>query len=110
MQRTAIADGVKQLAEGFVVENGFLYPSWDSLLAADRSFATTLSTLAFVWVDMQVRVLAPTATVLTGTYQETAVNKNGAQTKLRGAWTGVYEQRAGKWGIVQAHESYAIVK
>lgn len=36
--------------------------------------------------------------------------KNGAQTKLGEAWTGVYERRDGKWGIVQAHESYAIVK
>jgi uncharacterized protein (TIGR02246 family) len=131
MQRTAIADSVKQLAEGFVaafrnldpsvfvdqlaineqhVENGSLHPSRDSLLAAVRSFATSLSKLAFVWDDMQVSVLAPTAAVLTGTYRETAVDKNGAQTKLRGAWTGVYERRAGKWGIVQAHESYAIVK
>jgi hypothetical protein len=44
---------------------------------------------------MHVSILAPTAAVLTGTYQETAVGKNGAQTKLRGAWTGIYERRAG---------------
>lgn len=126
-QRAAVADTVRRQTDAFIAsfnrmdasvfidqiatneafaETGALYPSRDSIIATVRGFVAGIRSLEVGWDQVHVTVLAPDAAVITGTFHESFVDKAGKATKLHGAWTGVYQRRDGKWGIVQGHESY----
>jgi uncharacterized protein (TIGR02246 family) len=126
-QRAAVADTVRRQTDAFIAafnhmdpnefiaqmainesfaESGRLYPSRDSVSGTVRTFVAGIRSLEVGWDQVQVTVLAPDAAVVTGTFHENFVDKAGKTTKLHGAWSGVYQRRDGKWGIVQAHESY----
>lgn len=127
-QRAAVADTLRQETDAFIAafnrmdptvfvdqvaniesfaESGTLYPSRDSLTSQVRGFVAGIRGLDVGWEQVHVTVLAADAGVVSGTFHENVVDKAGKTTKLHGAWTGVYQRRDGKWGIVQAHESYA---
>jgi ketosteroid isomerase-like protein len=54
---------------------------------------------------MYIDVLAPDAAVLTATYRIPHITPQGHPHTVGGAWTAVFQRRAGKWVIVQEHLS-----
>ncbi len=57
------------------------------------------------WTSMDVDVLAPDAAVMTATYRIPHKQPNGLPHVIAGAWTAVFQQRGGKWVIIQEHLS-----
>lgn len=57
------------------------------------------------WGQMHVDVLAPDAAVLTTTYSVPHRTPAGQPHVIAGAWTAVFQRRAGRWVIVQEHLS-----
>lgn len=57
------------------------------------------------WGPMYIDVLAPDAAVLTATYRIPHITPQGHPHIVGGAWTAVFQRRAGKWVIVQEHLS-----
>ncbi|MEO8564416.1 MAG: DUF4440 domain-containing protein [bacterium] len=57
------------------------------------------------WGQMHVDVLAPDAAVLTTTYSVPHLTPAGQPHVIAGAWTAVFQRRAGRWVIVQEHLS-----
>jgi hypothetical protein len=57
------------------------------------------------WTSMTVDVLAPDAAVMTSTYRIPHVTPMGMNHVIGGAWTAVFQKRAGKWVIIQEHLS-----
>ena len=132
VQRTAIADTVKQLAaklfEGenrrsadeFIsqasddpdfryVSSGNLFPSKDSLSKAAHARVASLKELTYTLKDAGVTVLSPDAASFTGSYDETAVDSAGKSQSFHDGWTAVYTRRNGQWKIVHGHFSRAPV-
>ena len=59
----------------------------------------------WVWESMRVDVLAPNAAVMTATYRVVHRTPAGEPHVIGGAWTAVFERRAGHWVIVHEHLS-----
>ena len=59
----------------------------------------------WTWGEMHVDVLAPDAAVVTTTYRVPHLTPRGEPHVFAGAWTAVFQRRAGRWVIVQEHLS-----
>jgi hypothetical protein len=59
----------------------------------------------WTWDDMHVDVLAQDAAVVTATYRVPHLTPRGMPHVIAGAWTAVFQRRAGRWVIVQEHLS-----
>lgn len=59
----------------------------------------------WVWDRVYVDVLSARAAVFTGTYHVPHRTPDGRPHVIAGAWTAVFERRAGRWSIVQEHLS-----
>ena len=59
----------------------------------------------WIWGTPQVDVLSPDAAVVTTTYRIPHRTPAGEPHTVAGAWTAVFERRAGRWVIVQEHLS-----
>jgi len=57
------------------------------------------------WTSMNVDVLAPDAAVMTSTYRVPHLTPTGMAHVIGGAWTAVFQKRAGRWVIIQEHLS-----
>ena len=81
----------------------------DSLEAGIRAFWTyvgqNMQQPKWEWGPMFVDVLAPDAAALTTTYRVPHLTPRGEPHVIAGAWTAVFQRRAGKWVIVQEHLS-----
>lgn len=132
-QRTAIADTLRRLIvhaydlsgpgdpvarlmslypdSGQVISasGGEVTTSRDSLQAGIRAFwenvGRNMRDPRWSWGPMHVDVLAPDAAVLTATYRVPHLTPAGAPHVIAGAWTAVFQRRAGRWMIVQEHLS-----
>ena len=57
------------------------------------------------WTSMNVDVLAPDAAVMTSTYRVPHLTPMGMNHVIGGAWTAVFQNRGGRWVIIQEHLS-----
>jgi len=57
------------------------------------------------WTSMTVDVLAPDAAVMTSTYRVPHLTPMGMNHVIGGAWTAVFQNRGGRWVIIQEHLS-----
>ena len=57
------------------------------------------------WTSMNVDVLAPDAAVMTSTYRVPHLTPTGMNHVIGGAWTAVFQERGGRWVIIQEHLS-----
>jgi ketosteroid isomerase-like protein len=57
------------------------------------------------WGPMYIDVLSPDAAVLTATYRIPHITPQGHPHVVGGAWTAVFQRRAGRWVIIQEHLS-----
>jgi hypothetical protein len=57
------------------------------------------------WTSMNVDVLAPDAAVMTSTYRVAHLTPTGMPHVIGGAWTAVFQKRAGRWVVIQEHLS-----
>ena len=98
-------------ASGSVVSasGGHVTTTRDSLEAAVRTFwdnvGHNMRDPTWQWTSMRVDVLAPNAAVMTATYRIPHRTPAGAPHVVGGAWTAVFERRAGRWVIVHEHLS-----
>src|SRR3954467_2252815 len=53
------------------------------------------------WTSMTVDVLAPDAAVMTSTYRVPHLTPMGMNHVIGGAWTAVFQNRGGRWVIIQ---------
>ena len=132
-QRTAIADTLRTLmvnaydltrpgdavarlmslypASGRVISasGGQVTTSRDSLEAGIRAFwdnvGRNMRDPKWQWGPMQVDVLGPDAAVVTTTYRVPHLTPAGEPHVIAGAWTAVFQRRAGRWMIIQEHLS-----
>ena len=88
---------------------GRVTTSRDSLQAAIRTFwqyvGQNMRQPKWEWGPMIVDVLAPDAAVLTTTYRVSHLTPRDEPHVIAGAWTAVFQQRGGRWVIVQEHLS-----
>jgi len=81
----------------------------DSVESGIRSFWTyvgqRMQNPTWIWGRPLVDVLSPDAAVVTMTYRVPHRTPEGAPHTIAGAWTAVFERRAGRWVIVQEHLS-----
>jgi ketosteroid isomerase-like protein len=88
---------------------GQVSTSRDSLQAGIRAFwdnvGKNMRNPKWTWGKMHVDVLAPDAAVVTTTYQVPHLTPRGEPHIIAGAWTAVFQRRAGRWVIVQEHLS-----
>jgi hypothetical protein len=81
----------------------------DSLEAGIRAFwqyvGQNMQQPKWEWGPMLVDVLSPDAAVLTTTYRVPHLTPRGEPHVIAGAWTAVFQRRAGKWVIIQEHLS-----
>jgi ketosteroid isomerase-like protein len=131
-ERDAIADTIRARittaanlsAKDVVASLMSLYPDTGRVISASAGHITTsrdsltLDITAFwrnigqnmrdprwEWGPMYIDVLAPDAAVLTATYRIPHITPQGHPHTVGGAWTAVFQRRAGKWVIVQEHLS-----
>ena len=57
------------------------------------------------WTSMNVDVLAPDAAAMTSTYRIPHRTPTGMDHVIGGAWTAVFQNRGGRWVIIQEHLS-----
>ena len=88
---------------------GRVSTSRDSLQAELRAFwenvGRNMRDPKWTWGQMHVDVLAPDAAVVTTTYSVPHLTPRGEPHVIAGAWTAVFQRRAGRWVIVQEHLS-----
>jgi ketosteroid isomerase-like protein len=88
---------------------GQVTTSRDSLQGGIRAFwdnvGRNMRDPKWTWGAMHVDVLAPGAAVVTTTYRVPHVTPAGEPHVIAGAWTAVFQQRDGRWVIVQEHLS-----
>ena len=98
-------------ATGTIVSasGGRVSVSRDSLEAGVRAFwdnvGKNMRDPTWTWGAMHVDVLARDAAVLTTTYRVPHLTPRGVPHVIAGAWTAVFQRRAGKWVIIQEHLS-----
>ncbi len=87
------------------VDNGRIYPTRDALATAAGGFFTRIGKSGGVWDDVRIIPLSPSAGTFTGIFRPQMTDTAGVPIWTEGKiWTLVYERRAGKWVIIQAHE------
>ena len=133
-ERAAIADTIARTviaacdlrAPDVVARLMSLYPTSGSVISASGGHVTTtrdsleanvrtfwdnvghnMRDPTWQWTSMRVDVLAPNAAVMTATYRIPHHTPAGAPHVVGGAWTAVFERRAGRWVIVHEHLSDA---
>ena len=88
---------------------GQVITSRDTLESGIRAFwenvGRNMRNPKWTWGAMHVDVLAPDAATLTTTYSVAHLTPRGEPHIIAGAWTAVFQRRAGKWVIVQEHLS-----
>lgn len=88
---------------------GRVSTSRDTLAAGIRAFwdnvGRNMRDPDWQWGTMHVDVLAPDAAVVTTTYRVPHRTPAGQPHVIAGAWTAVFQRRAGRWVIVQEHLS-----
>jgi Domain of unknown function (DUF4440) len=88
---------------------GQVSTSRDSLYSGIRAFwdnvGRNMRDPKWTWGAMHVDVLAPDAAVVTTTYRVPHLTPRGMPHVIAGAWTAVFQRRAGRWVIVQEHLS-----
>ena len=88
---------------------GRVSTSRDTLVAGVRAFwenvGRNMREPDWQWGTMHVDVLDPDAAVVTTTYRVPHHTPTGAPHVIAGAWTAVFQRRAGRWVIVQEHLS-----
>jgi ketosteroid isomerase-like protein len=132
-QRTAIADSLKTLLRNAydlkkpgdpVARLMSLYPSSGQVISASggqviasrdtleqgiRAFwdnvGKNMHDPKWTWGPMYVDVLAPDAAVVTSSYSIPHLTPAGQPHVIAGAWTAVFQRKAGKWVIIQEHLS-----
>ena len=57
------------------------------------------------WTAMHIDVLSPDAAVMTASYRVPHLTPENTPHVIAGAWTAVFEKRAGRWVIVHEHLS-----
>jgi ketosteroid isomerase-like protein len=87
------------------VDNGRIYPDNAALKAAATPFFGRIGRAGGRWDPAHVLVLAPDAGAFTGVFRAEMADTAGTPLWTDGKiWTFVYQRRAGRWQIVQAHE------
>ena len=88
---------------------GQVSTSRDTLQAGIRAFwenvGRNMREPKWTWGPMHIDVLAPDAAVVTATYRVPHLTPRGEPHVIAGAWTAVFQRRAGRWVIVQEHLS-----
>jgi ketosteroid isomerase-like protein len=88
---------------------GQVTTSRDSLEGGIRAFweniGKNMRNPKWTWGPMHVDVLAPDAAVVTTTYRVPHLTPAGQPHVIAGAWTAVFQRRAGRWVIIQEHLS-----
>ena len=131
-QRTAVADTIRAQAEQLIgalaakdidqfaglftsepdlvyVDNGRIYPDLAALKAAAGGFFKRIGSASGRWDPAHVLPLSASSGAFTGIFRPQMVDTAGAPLWVDGKiWTFVYERRAGRWVIVQAHEINAL--
>jgi ketosteroid isomerase-like protein len=91
------ASGGRVTASREAVESG-IRAFWDNV-------GRNMQQPKWTWDDMHVDVLAQDAAVVTATYHVPHLTPRGMPHVIAGAWTAVFQRRAGRWVIVQEHLS-----
>jgi uncharacterized protein (TIGR02246 family) len=63
---------------------------------------------AFAWGDLHIQVLAPTAAVVTTTFDFTASDTSGNRFVTRPTWTAVWVEEDGEWKMVNVAETFPL--
>ncbi len=104
-QVDSLADLFTRDADFVYVDNGRIYPDNAALKAAATPFFSRLGRAGGRWDPAHVVVLGPDAGAFTGFFRADMADTAGAPLWTDGKiWTFVYQRRAGRWQIVQAHE------
>lgn len=91
------------------VDNGKIYPSREALAKAAGGFFTRIGRAGGKWEPAHVLPLSTTSGAFTGIFRPQMTDTAGAPLWTNGKiWTFVYQQRARRWVIVQAHEINAL--
>ena len=131
-EKTAIADSLKKLVVNAydlskpdpVKSLMSLYPDSGRVISASGGVITTtrpqleqgikafwtyvgqnMKNPKWEWTSMNVDVLAPDAAVMTSTYRVPHLTPTGMNHVIGGAWTAVFQNRGGRWLVIQEHLS-----
>jgi len=131
-EKAAIADSLKRLVAATydlskpdpVKRLMSLYPDTGRVISASGGVTTTtrpkleegikafwtyvgqnMRNPVWEWTSMNVDVLAPDAAVMTSTYRIPHLTPMGMNHVIGGAWTAVFQNRGGRWVIIQEHLS-----
>ena len=89
--------------------SGEVVSTRDSLEAGIRSFwegmGRNMQQPRWTWGERHIEVLSPTSAVMTATYTIPHRAPSGEAHVVGGAWTAVFQKRAGAWRIIQEHLS-----
>ena len=89
--------------------NGGVVTSRDSLEAGIAAFwegmGRNMQQPRWVWGERHIEVLSPTAAVMTATYTIPHRTPSDEAHVVGGAWTAVFQKRAGAWRIIHEHLS-----
>lgn len=125
-QRTAVADTIRLQADRLIgtignidrfmelftteadlvyVDNGRIYPNREALAKAAGGFFKRVRSTGGKWEPAYILPLSANSGAFTGVFRPQMVDTGGVALWTEGKiWTFVYQRRAGKWVIVQAHE------
>ena len=88
---------------------GIVTTSRDSVQAAVQAFwqnvGKNMRDARWVWDTVHVDVLSRDAAALTATYHVPHLTPAGHPHVIAGAWTAVFQRRAGRWVIIEEHLS-----
>ena len=91
------------------VDNGRIYPSREALATAAGGFFKRIGSAGGTWESPRILVLSESSGAFTGIFRPVMADLDGKPLWTNGKiWTFVYQRRAGKWVIVQAHEVNAL--
>lgn len=104
-QVDSLADLFTKDADFVYVDNGRIYPDNAALKSAATPFFGRIGRAGGRWEPAHVLVLGPDAGAFTGVFRAEMADTAGAPLWTDGKiWTFVYQRRAGRWQIIQAHE------
>jgi ketosteroid isomerase-like protein len=88
------------------VSDGMMFTNADSVRTALQGFwsAPWLKSLKLTSNVERIYVLSPTAAVMT-TRSTTEVDSAGKKVTVHNLWTSVWQNRRGRWVVVQQHSS-----
>jgi hypothetical protein len=88
------------------IENGFLYPSLDTMKKFYADLNPLFESLKNKPDGWDMTVLGSDAVAITMPFHMTFKPKGLPEYTAQGIWTGVVQRRNGKWTIMQSHESW----